>query len=245
MGKRFVILGMHRSGSGYLYTMLNNHPDLIVHGELFKPKNIGALSGKLKKAKGLRLQWLNKSFRDGQPMEFLERVMTYDPDAAYTGFKIFFSQEKEVLKHVIASGDYKKIVLLRENMLAAYSSAMTARTTGQGKVKKGETPKRVKIIFDANDFRRFENRRNKRISNGYRLLEKHGSPFLEVKYTELLSGQGFEKIFNFLEIPVMSLESEVVKRNPSRIIDRFDNPDQVIAYMEKIGREDWIGEEKF
>ena len=95
MGKRFVILGMHRSGSGYLYTMLNNHPDLIVHGELFKPKNIGALSGKLKKAKGLRLQWLNKSFRDGQPMEFLERVMTYDPDAAYTGFKIFFLLRKK------------------------------------------------------------------------------------------------------------------------------------------------------
>lgn len=242
MTQKFVILGMPRCGSGYLYTMLNSHSQMVVHGELFMPRTIGATSGKLKRARLSGLDWLDYDFREKYPLQFLENVMDFDPEVDFAGFKIFFPQNQEVLEYVIRSSDYKKLVLKRDNYLAMYSSSRTAKVTRQGKVKKGEEPKRVKITFEIKDFERFQRRMNRYFKLGYSLLEKYNSHFMEVRYKELKDRDHINNVLDYLGAYHAELESDVVKRNPSHILDRFNNPEDVVEYMKKIGRQDWLYE---
>lgn len=244
MGNKLVILSMPRSGSGFLYTMLNSHPDIVVHGELFKPRNIGALSGKLKREKRKNIDWLNFEYREKFPVDFMEKAIFYDEKVKYSGFKIFFPQNEEILRHVIKEGEYRKIVLRRDNVLATYSSARTAQASGQGKVRKGDKINRVKIDFSISDFELFRARREKYFNWAYKLLEEADADFFDIEYTELIGSNKFQEIMKFLGVNnEIELESEVVKRNPSNIIERFNNKKDVINYMEQIGKYEWIGNE--
>lgn len=235
---------MPRSGSSYLYTKLNSHPSMVVHGELFKPRGIGALSGKLGQNRKLNLFWLNQKYRERYPLKFLDKAMDFDKEIDCAGFKLFFPQNKLVLEHIVKSDDYKKIVLSRENLLAAYSSARTARASGQDKVFKGETPKKVKIIFIPEDFESYCNRINKYVGVGVNLLKKLKVNYLSLEYSEIASNYPFYNILDFLEIDnKVTLESDVIKRNSNKILDRFENPEEVFSYMEKIDKIHWIEKE--
>ena len=242
--KKFVILSMPRSGSSYLYTKLNSHPSMVVHGELFKPRGMGALSGKLRQNRKLNLVWLNQRYRERYPLKFLAKAMNFDKEIDCAGFKLFFPQNKLVLEHIVKSDDYKKIVLSRENLLAAYSSARSVQVAGQKKIFKGETPKSVKIIFIPDDFELYCNRINKYVGLGVDLLKKFNVKYLPLEYSEIASNYPFNNILDFLEMDnTVTLESAVIKRNSNTILDRFENPEEVFSYMNKINKMHWIDNE--
>ncbi len=243
MSQKFVILSMSRSGSGYVYTMLDSHPQILAHGELFKAKDIGALSGKLGVERQFNRAWLNYEYREERPIRFLKKTLSYETGIKHVGFKIFFSQKKIILNHVIKSNEFKKIVLLRDNVLAMYSSAETAKKSGQGKVHIGQKPKNVKVEFIRKNFENFNKRRQVHIEKGYQLLKKHKASFLEIRYAELLDKKKFNKILDYLNVERQKLKPGVARRNPKSIIDRFTNPDEVIEYVKKIGKPDWLKEE--
>lgn len=243
MPRKFVILSMPRSGTGFVYTALDSHPDVVCHGELFMPKRVGALSGKLKKNRKSFRGELTKEYRNRSPVEFLNTVLEYDPDVDFAGFKLFFPQNEEALRHVIHSRDYSKIVLRRDNLLAMYSSARTAQAGGQGKVQVGQEVKRVKIRFDESDFYTFKARHDKYTGLGRRLLQDSGADFLDVEYTEFSDAGKFDEIFRFLgAAPMRRLSPAVAKRNPSDILARFENPEEVRDFLERVGRPEWARE---
>lgn len=233
---------MPRSGTGFLYTLLDSHPDLVVHGELFKPRGIGSVSTKLKRElKGQR--WFNTEFREKESIEFVTRVLECRSDFKRSGFKLFFPQNETVLKHVISSPEYKVINLTRSNILAMYSSARTAQASGQGKVKIGEKPKQVKIEFDVDDFLNFKRRRDTYVGKGVELLKQSGKEYLDIEYTDLKHDEKLQYILNFLEVPFAGLTAGVKRRNPSIILDRFLNPEAVVDYFTSQGQESWLQQE--
>lgn len=242
MGQKFIVLGMTRTGSGYLYTMLDSHPDFVVHGEVFNPRGIGALSGKLKRERWLNKGWLNMEYREKKPIEFLEKVLAYDKKKSFSGVKLFFPQNAEVVEYVISSNEYKKIVLRRDNSLAAYSSARTAQSSGgKGKVRRGDINEKIKVTFRGDDFEKFVVRREKYYQWGVSLLKQAGDGFLEVEYNALHDKHTFNNILDYLGASKnVCLDTDLVKRNPADILERFSNPEEVLEYVKQNGKTQWL-----
>ena len=83
MRSRFVILAAPRTGSNMLCTMLDSHPSILCHHEVYNPKGIR-----------LALSRRNTDFtlgtiteRECAPEQFLERIWSEDRGYSCVGFK--------------------------------------------------------------------------------------------------------------------------------------------------------------
>src|SRR5207249_4299870 len=104
---RFVILAAPRTGSNMLCTILDSHPAILCHHEIFNPDGIFY---------ALRLR--DGSFSLGSmedrrraPLDFLARVWEADLGHAYIGFKMTHRQNPVVFDAVVNDPGVKKIVL--------------------------------------------------------------------------------------------------------------------------------------
>jgi hypothetical protein len=124
---RFVILNAPRTGSNFLCTVLNSHPDILCHHEIFNPHVIGV-------ARHLQ----NGDFRLGtmaeraaDPLEFLQRVWHANLGRAAVGFKLCLWQHEAAYRAVMADGTVRKIILKRRNRVKTFVSLLLARQTGE------------------------------------------------------------------------------------------------------------------
>ncbi len=124
---RFVILNAPRTGSNFLCTVLNSHPDILCHHEIFNPHVIGV-------ARHLQ----NGDFRLGtmaeraaDPLAFLARVWRANLGRAAVGFKLCLWQHEAAYRAVMADRTVRKIVLNRRNRVKTFVSLLLARQTGE------------------------------------------------------------------------------------------------------------------
>ena len=140
--KKFVILAEQSSGSNMLKSAFENHPDTVMFGELFMPLvdmdayNDSILPFLPKLLTELPFYFRYKTIRDKYPYQFIKCVARKYSKGTYFGFKLMLKQNDKLAEKLIASKDWKKIVLYKENMLAAYTSRLHARETGSGNVLK-------------------------------------------------------------------------------------------------------------
>ncbi len=123
---RFVILAAPRSGSNLLCTMLQSHPNVLCHHEVFNPEGIY-----------VALPLRNSDFslgtltqRDANPMQFLASLWSHNLGCTHVGFKMTHKQHLPVFKSVCADPTIHKIVLTRRNQIAVYVSRLIAEKTG-------------------------------------------------------------------------------------------------------------------
>src|SRR5215475_140758 len=81
----FVIVTLPRSGSYNLVSLLNSAPDIICHGEVFKPNVVELADGPLGK---LDMKAEDIAARDARPMAFLNRLRGLNA-RKIVGFKMF------------------------------------------------------------------------------------------------------------------------------------------------------------
>ena len=84
----FLILGTGRVGSNYLITLLNQHPEVICHYEVFHREKIHYAPLPREERKRLDQQWEPTS-RDKDPQRFLRELLGLDAGNRVAGFKIF------------------------------------------------------------------------------------------------------------------------------------------------------------
>jgi sulfotransferase famil protein len=113
---RFVIIANPRTGTNHFIDLLNSHPEISCHREVFHPDTVYLMDG-------THNELLNK--RNRNPHAFLSDLFNSSPTTA-CGFKIFMDHDNSVLDAVLRDPAIKKIVLYRQNLLAVHSSAQIA-----------------------------------------------------------------------------------------------------------------------
>lgn len=242
--RKFCLIATERTGSSFLRQVLQRFPKVACHSELFNSRP--GPDCVHQKYVDLTLTAAEMAERDADPLRFLSRVEQQSLERAeMCGFKLMISHQSTVLEHVLSSDEYKVIVISRDNRLAQYSSEVIARKTDIWGVSQGSP--QVQIIFDKADFKKY----CEKLSSSYDLvthrLEDTNRAFY-IKYHQILDERVIEELLSFLGVdsdrPTCELLglASLVKQNTSNILDRFSNPDEVIAAMREMVREDWLQE---
>jgi LPS sulfotransferase NodH len=227
----FVIIGRQRSGTTLLRHALSRHPNVICHGEIFNRNGMRGLKGRARKV----LPSL-ATLRESDPIAFLDHFLAAH-DRGRVGFKLLLRQNQTVMSEIIRR-QWPLIILRRQNLLARYSSHMIAKSTGQHCVRNGTTVIREQLTFNAAEFERYCRQDNNLWRSEY---EDIGIPkkILDLDYCDVAFGDGLARCFEFLGLEPMEVAPCLQKLNSSDIVSRFTNPDDVLAYLARVGRMDW------
>ncbi len=125
--RKFVILAAPRTGSNMLCTLLNSHPAILCHHELFNPRGIFVALDHRDHPPELA----SLAERDRDPLRFLERVWQVPLGASHIGFKMTRGQADPVIRHVLRDSNVSKIILRRANRLKTFVSQLVAEHTDQ------------------------------------------------------------------------------------------------------------------
>jgi LPS sulfotransferase NodH len=219
---RFVILAVPRTGSNLLCTLLNSHPQVLCHHEVFNPQ--GVFTALDYRGNGLALQSLQQ--RDDDPIGFLGRVWHTGADGSCVGFKWTRGQNVEVLKNVVSDAGVKKIVLRRRNRIKTFVSEKIAQSTDQWEVYSPQelTLPRPRIHVDIQELLQHIEVNQHFYDELLAELAGLGQPGLEVDYETLLEGNAPVGMLEFLGVsPDVSLTAASVKQNSTDLREMIAN----------------------
>jgi LPS sulfotransferase NodH len=217
----FVILAAPRTGSNWLCSLLNSHPGILCHHEVFNPNGIfyaldcrdGALDlGTIEE-------------RNRRPLEFLNRIWQNPRGSDCVGFKMTRGQDERVLQAVLSDRSVRKIVLRRRNVLRTYVSEKIAEQTGRWEVYDSselkKKPSRVRIeIEDLRDHMRVNDAFYDRLEQNLCLS---GQTFLGVCYEQLFAIDAHSRLLKFLDVSPSNLAAKSVRQNPGDLTQLISN----------------------
>lgn len=241
----FVIVGTQRTGSSFVATTLNTHPEINCGWEwaldvtpIAKISTIHA---------GLHGHF------DQLPESHRVRMSSVKKDAKVIGFRLLFSSSPKwivspklnlphwverlngFLKYFCSNPNIKILHIVRSNNLAWLTSLFLAKTSKlyidhkypddlKIEVPLGEAEKRVKAKLE--------------LEKKLRLLGT-SNPFLEKKYEDLIQDKSgeFKKIFEFLGVSAMedmvkSPTKKQLRRPLSEVVSNYDELKDVVSEIE-------------
>lgn len=125
---RFVLACFSRTGASWLCQMLNSHPSILCHGELFNSSRFGWTGDDAANA-ALAGTW-TATTRDANPAAFVEAVFADHRGHESVGFKLLNWHQPGLLQDLVRQPRVHKIILRRENRVRAYVSRTRAELTG-------------------------------------------------------------------------------------------------------------------
>ena len=197
-GTRFVILAAPRTGSNLLCTLLNSHPDVLCHHELFNPNGIFYA---LEYRDG-SLDFGSMEARNREPFAFLQRVWGHPQGATCVGFKMTRGQDTAVVQSLIEDASVLKILLYRRNRLKTFISEQLARQTDRWEVysKDELATDRGKLHVDIEAFRahcELNERYYQDIEDALRASEQ---PWISTVYEDILTEPEHARLLEFLGV---------------------------------------------
>lgn len=124
---RFVVLAAPRTGSNWLCTLLDSHPEVLCHHEIFNP---GGLHYALR-LRGGGFDLGTVAERDRDPEAVLGRVWRERRGHRAIGFKLNRGQDPRVFRLVVADAGVRKLLLRRKNRIRTFVSEQIAARTGR------------------------------------------------------------------------------------------------------------------
>ena len=197
-GTRFFILAAPRTGSNLLCTLLNSHPDVLCHHELFNPNGIFyALD-----YRDGSLDLGGMDVRDRDPFGFLQRVWEHPQNASCVGFKMTRGQNDAVMRAMIEDPCVLKIVLYRRNRLKTYVSEQLARQTDRWEVYAQDelatnTPK---LHVDVESFKAHCDLNERYYQDIQHALRSGRQPWIETAYEDILTAPEHLRLLEFLGV---------------------------------------------
>jgi LPS sulfotransferase NodH len=223
---RFVILAAPRTGSNLLCTMLDSHPRVLCHHEIFNPRFV-------RYALTLRegdfdLGPLEE--RDRDPLAYLERVWRSPGSHDLVGFKMTRGQEGDVMDAVLDDPGVKKITLRRENRIRTYVSEQIAERLDQWEVydERDLAGPRPRIEVDCGDLARHVSLNEGFYAMISSRLQRSRQDGLEVHYERLFDSGEQHRILDYLGVEAASgLVAHSVRQNSEHLSDLIANYDQL------------------
>jgi hypothetical protein len=99
------------------------------------------------------------------------------------------------------------------------------------------------VHFDGARFLDYAGGVEKRYRKAWRVLRQLDRPYLKLEYCRLGDEAQHKRMTDFLGLPYVPLSSRHKKRNPSRIIERFDNPAEVRSFLKRYELLHWAEED--
>jgi hypothetical protein len=229
---RFVVVAARRTGSNMLCTLLDSHPAILCHHEVFNPRGIYC-------ALSLRdgdFTLGSMDERDADCVAFVDRIWRRPEGHRCVGFKLTCGQAERVLSHVLADRSVRKIVLRRRNRVKAYVSERIAEQLDQWEVydERQLDPVRPRVEVDADQLRSHV-AENERFYRGVESrLGDTGQGCLRIDYEELGTPGERARLLRFLDLERegVFLEARSVKQNPRDLREVVANFDDLAEALE-------------
>ncbi len=223
---QFVIVGLSRSGSNLLAAMLDSHPGIICHHELF---NTGEIHRSLR-YKGTGLSFGSVSERDADPWAFAARVYGHTDGARAVGFKLLSRQNTPLLLSLLRDRGVRKIILRRRQWLEQFVSQRLAEHTnvwssmprdGTVPVPAGPPPR---VHVDTPELLRFIRKREV-FYRMVALATRHPQqPVLWTAYEDLGNPEAMTRLLEFLGVdPSADLQVRTRKQATTSLAERIEN----------------------
>lgn len=226
---RFVVLAAPRTGSNWLCTLLDSHPEILCHHEIFNPERIlYSLSCRGK----LDLGTLEE--RDRDPLSLLDLVWRADFGYPAIGFKLNRGQNETVLRAVLADRDVRKIVIRRDNRIKTYVSEMIAQRTGEWESYPGIELGKQKphVAVDLAGLRRHIELNEGYYNGIYGALRATGQTWLDLTYEKLATEDERVRLLQFLSVtPDVRLREATRKQNPEDLRELIANFSELGAQL--------------
>ncbi|KAK9124961.1 hypothetical protein Scep_013807 [Stephania cephalantha] len=222
----FVILSMQRSGSGWFETLLNSHPNISSHGEIFSVKqrksNISSILMTLDSV--YSLEWNNSAAKN----ECLSAV----------GFKWMLNQAIMVYHRQIANYFNWKgvsvIFLFRRNLLRKLVSVLANAYDKEAKQLNGTHKSHVHTKEEAEVLASFKPTLNTtslipNLSQVERIMVDSLQHFKSARhiilyYEDIINNsRALSNVQEFLKVPVRSLQSRQVKIHARPLSEQIEN----------------------
>ena len=238
----FVIVAYWRTGSTQLVHLLNGHSGILCNGELFMHGET-RLPVEWNKEDKVRDGDAMRALRKSDPMAFLAKIYERNYGGKSVGFKIFPGHNDAILDFLLSDISVRKIVLYRRNLLANYSSFMIARQTKSHKQTSRDSvaEERPRVNFRARHFKRHCTRYLSYYRSVFERLNASRQTFHLVDYDEINDPWHFARLVAFIgeEPPREQPKTKLLKQNPSDILSRFSNPDEVAEFLSEYNLTGW------
>jgi LPS sulfotransferase NodH len=236
---RFIITCAARTGSTMLRFMLDSHPQMVCHGEVFSRSLIGfvGVSRPEGEDNNSPIKQLLEKTRNERPVDFLRDYLFYAGSYQAIGAKIKYHQLEQprwsaVFDWLLADRDIRVVHLIRENRLQRLVSAIMTKLTGVTYVLASDPqpePRRPvrKIVVDVEscirDFTAVQaaEARFRRHFSGHRTFEVSYEGIIDERSRQLLDLQ------RFLGLEETALTAYTVKQSADRLEDVIENYSEV------------------
>ena len=193
---RFVILAAPRTGSNLLCTLLNSHPEVLCHHEIFNPNGIFYA---LEYRDG-SLDLGGMEMRDREPFAFLHRVWAQPLGASSVGFKMTRGQNAAIMQSLIDDSGVLKILLYRRNRLKTFISEQLARQTDRWEVYARDelatdTPR---LHVDVKSFKAHCDLNKTFYQDIEHALRSGRQPWIETAYEDIFTAPEHVRLLEFL-----------------------------------------------
>ena len=227
---RFVVLATPRSGSNWLCTLLDSHPQVLCHHELFNPD-------------GVHLAWSlrNTDFTLGtlelqqqDPLRLLALAWQQSLGHQSVGFKLNVGQSEAVFAAVLDDPKVRKVLVTRRNRVRAYVSEQIAEASGQWEsYPDSSLPRKVaRVHVDAGSLKQHARRNADYLASLEQRLKATGQQPFRVFYEDISLGQTQRDLLRFLQVdPEVQLQGSTRRMNPqplAALVENFDELDETL-----------------
>lgn len=221
---KFIILNAPRVGSNLLCTMLDAHPEILCHHEIFNPH----LLGYARSLNQTDFSIGTMEERQENPIEIYNRIWENHLGFDCVGFKLCWRQHEEIFYHVLKDKTVKKVILKRQDQFRSFVSLLMARKTGEWVVYNDETINHqpTKVFVNPAEFQEFIAFNQAYHSEMEELLETSNQDWFDLAYEEMFEFMTLKKLSNFLEVSphfVEKMRPGTKKINGVEIEDLVEN----------------------
>ena len=234
-----LLLANPHTGSAALRAALNQSGGAFFEGELLAPQAIGLAEGDLAGQRPAALFAL----RQQDPAWFARMMLARSHDTAgrelgsvpVRGFTLAPAQSHAALDWAIAEPALRIVSLVRSNLLALYADLLAAQPGGAGQPASRH--------FEPERFARFvglQQRQSAHLRD--RLVQRQGDT-VEIDSSRLGASTLAELIGFLTEQPTDTGALATLPQARGRTVERFDNPDAVLACLAALDQSAWADAE--
>lgn len=231
---RFAIVCAARTGSTMLRTMLNSHPQIVCHGEVFTPGRIAGYANANLTADKMKARELHR-LRRSDPVRFLEQFVFRSDANEVVGAKlkygVFESREfAGVATRVINDPDVLVIHLTRRNHLARIVSGLRVKATKMHRVKLGQDLPVLPLVSLTFDDMVRDITNTRKAERRFRTLFS-GHPVLEVAYEDVHQPENecLADLQNFLGVAPAPMRPTTIKLSSGPLREALTNYEDLAA----------------
>jgi len=233
----FVMFYTPRTGSNLLAALLDSHPSILCHHELFNPE---APHVSLSVRDGAEpFDFGTSQERDANPKAFLKRVYAENRDASSVGFKLCITESPSSFWGLLFNRGVKKIFVGRRNTLESLVSALIAERKQEwidfaaaGKQASDDKATVTSVDVDLAQFKSYSRKRRIYMTLMKVVERLTFQRFIWTDFEDVVQRSRVDDLIGELGLEACSeLQEKTRRQNPAPLSEKIANFDEVRAAL--------------